>query len=231
MEAAAQQLNGMGRDRTIATVLNNAEFQDLGGINEEDDAAAELDDLPIGIFPEAHPESCYHALRHHDLACTRLNAELFYEMNQLGRNRFGCSTEELGEIDLWDQLSGASIWDEPLGRPEGRLLTPEEQQENLTREVRWRHVERFLQEVYGWCRDNRAPGIVPYHNRKGRSTWRSGSSGGPKMGYSRVTPWSSRSPLALRRFCRPPGTSCSGVAGAGCRPARERCGSRNTACI
>ena len=41
-------------------------------------------------------------------------------------------------------------------------------------EVRWRHAERFLKEVYGWCRDNRAPGIVPYHNRKERSTWRFG---------------------------------------------------------
>ncbi len=35
------------------------------------------DDLPQGIFPEAHPESCRHALRQQGLPCTRLNAELF----------------------------------------------------------------------------------------------------------------------------------------------------------
>ncbi len=163
----------MGPDLAFVVVLNSDESQDLGGVSEEDDAAEETDDLPIGIFPEAHPESCYHALRRHDLACTRLNAELFYEMNQLGRNRLmGCSTEELGEIDLWDQLSGASIWDEPVGRLEGRLLTPEEQLDNLNREVRWRHVERFLKEVYGWCRHNQAPDIVVHRNRQGRSTWR-----------------------------------------------------------
>jgi hypothetical protein len=84
------------------------------------------DDLPVGVFPEAHPESCYHALRQHGLACTRLNAELFYEMGQIQRNRLvGCTTEELRDIDLWDQLSGLSLWDEPLPHPESRLITPE----------------------------------------------------------------------------------------------------------
>ena len=32
------------------------------------------DELPLGIFPEAHPEFCYHALRQQGLPCTRLNA-------------------------------------------------------------------------------------------------------------------------------------------------------------
>jgi hypothetical protein len=59
------------------------------------------DDLPPGIFPEAHPESCFHALRQQGLPCTRLNAELFYEMGQIQRNRLeGCSTIELRDIDL-----------------------------------------------------------------------------------------------------------------------------------
>ena len=41
--------------------------------------------------------------------------------------------KELGDIDLWDRLSGSSIWDEPVLGLEGRLLTPEEQLENLNR--------------------------------------------------------------------------------------------------
>ena len=189
MEAMVQQTNGLGRNQTLAAALNNAEFQDLSGESEEDDAAEEIDDLPIGIFPEAHPESCYYALRRHDLACTRLNAELFYEMNQLGRNRLmGCSTEELMEIDLWDQVSGTSIWDEPMGRLEGWLLTPGEQSDNLHREVRWRHVEHFLKEVYGWCGRNRAPDIVGHRNRQGVPPGASGDSDGRKTGYSRMTP-------------------------------------------
>jgi hypothetical protein len=88
----------------------------------DDALETRADDLPIGIFPEAHPESCYHALRQQRIACTRLNAELFYEMGQIQRNRLtGYSTQELQDIDLWDQLSGLSIWDEPLLSSERRL--------------------------------------------------------------------------------------------------------------
>ena len=62
------------------------------------------DDLPWQIFPEAHPESCYHALRQwdplHQAQCRSL-----YEMGQIQRNCLeGCSTVELREMDLWDQL-------------------------------------------------------------------------------------------------------------------------------
>ena len=75
-----------------------------------DEYYAEEDDLPLGIFPEAHHESCHHALKRHGFPCTRLNAELFYEMGQIQRNRLvGCSTEELYDIDLWDRLSELSI--------------------------------------------------------------------------------------------------------------------------
>ena len=131
------------------------------------------DDLPLGIFPEAHPESCYHALRQQGLACTRLNAELFYEMGQIRRNLLlGCSTEELREIDLWDPCSDVSVWEEPSGKAGGRLLPPEERLENLNRQARWDHVERFLKHVYQWCQDGRAPEIVTHRNHQGRNTWR-----------------------------------------------------------
>jgi hypothetical protein len=131
------------------------------------------DELPLGIYPEAHPESCYHALRQQGLACTRLNAELFYEMGQIQRNRLiGCSTEELKDIDFWDQLSGLSIWDEPLPSLNNRLVNPEECQDNLNRQARWEHVENFLIEIHCWCQDGRAPEIVPHRNGQGRSTWR-----------------------------------------------------------
>jgi hypothetical protein len=131
------------------------------------------DDLPLGIFPEAHPESCHHALRQQGLACTRLNAELFYEMGQIQRNRLeGCSTIELRDIDLWDQLSGLSLWDEPLSHPESRFITPEERLDNLNRQARFEHVERFLKHVYCWCQDGLAPEIVPHRNRRGQSNWR-----------------------------------------------------------
>jgi hypothetical protein len=131
------------------------------------------DDLPLGIFPEAHPESCRHALRPQGLPCTRLNAELFYEMGQIQRNRLvGCSTEELRDIDLWDQLSGLSLWDEQLPYPESRLITPEESLDNFNRQARWEHVERFLKQVHDWCLYGAAPEIVHHCNRKGRSTWR-----------------------------------------------------------
>jgi hypothetical protein len=131
------------------------------------------DDLPVGVFPEAHPESCYHALRQQGLPCTRLNAELFYEMGQIQRNRLvGCSTEELRDIDLWDQLSGLSLWDEPLTHPESRLITPEESLDNFNRQARWEHVERFLKQVHDWCLYGAAPEIVPYCNRRGQETWR-----------------------------------------------------------
>jgi hypothetical protein len=148
--------------------LSNRESED------GDDALAAIEiDLPLGIFPQAHPESCYHALRQQGLACTRLNAELFYEMGQIQRNRLaGCSTKELRGIDLWDQLSGLSIWDEPLGKADDRLLAPEERQENLNWQARWEHVERFLRQVHEWCRQGAAPEIVPYRNRRGQSTWR-----------------------------------------------------------
>ncbi len=107
------------------------------------------DGLPLGIFPEAHPESCRHALRQQGLACTRLNAELFYEMGQIQRNHLiGCSTKELRDIDLWDQLSGVSLWDEPLCKADDRLLAPEEYLENLNRQARWEHVERFLKQMH-----------------------------------------------------------------------------------
>jgi hypothetical protein len=130
-------------------------------------------DLPLGIFPEAHPESCRHALRQQGLPCTRLNAELFYEMGQIQRNRLvGCSTEELRDIDLWDQLSGLSLWDEPLTHPERRLITPEESLDNFNRQARWEHVERFLKRVHEWCLYGAAPEIVPYCNRRGQETWR-----------------------------------------------------------
>ena len=118
-------------------------FNPLPHLNEEPGSAcsgfsflllALEDDLPLGIFPETHPESCYHALRQQGLACTRLNAELFYEMGQIQRNHLeGCSTEELREIDLWDALSGMSLWDEPVWKADGRLLAPEERLENLNR--------------------------------------------------------------------------------------------------
>jgi hypothetical protein len=131
------------------------------------------DDLPPGIFPEAHPESCYHALRQQGLPCTRLVGELFYEMDQLGRNRMeGCSTEELRDIDLWDRLSGMSLWDEPLWKADDRLLTPEERLDNLNRQARWEHIERFLKQVNEWCQDGLAPEIVFHRNGKGQSTWR-----------------------------------------------------------
>ena len=133
----------------------------------------EEDELPLGIFQEAHPESCYHALRRQGLACTRLNAELFYEMGQIQRNRLvGCSTEELHDIDLWDQLSGMSLWDEPLWQLDNRPLAPEERLNNLNRQARWEHVERFLKQVNCWCQDGYAPVIVPHRNGQGRSTWR-----------------------------------------------------------
>jgi hypothetical protein len=145
--------------------------QDVEEIETEE--AVDEDDLPAGIFPEAHPESCYYALRKHGLACTRLNAELFYEMDQLRCNRMvGCSTEELREIDLWDPCSGLSVWDEAVFKDNGRLLPPEEAQDNLDRELRWRHVEEFLKQVYQWCLTGRALEIVRPSTRKGRRTWR-----------------------------------------------------------
>ena len=138
-----------------------------------DEDFTEVDDLPLGVFPEAHPKSCHHALRRQGLPCTRLNAELFYEMGQLQRNRLlGCSTEELLEIDIWDQLSGLSIWDEPSSSFKGRLVSPEEHLDNLNRQARWEHVERFLRQVYCWCEDGRSPEIIPHQNGRGRSTWR-----------------------------------------------------------
>ena len=138
-----------------------------------DEDYTEEGELPLGIYPEAHPEACYHALRQQGLACTRLNAELFYEMGQIQRNRLiGCSTEELQSIDLWDQLSGMSLWDEALWKMDDRLLAPEERQENLNRQARWEHVEHFLMEIHCWCQDGRAPEIVPHRNGQGRSTWR-----------------------------------------------------------
>ena len=132
----------------------------MTNLKHDDDVRETIeDDLPLGIFPEAHPESCYHALRQQGLACTRLNAELFYEMGQIQRNRLiGCSTEELREIDLWDQLSGMSLWDEPVWKADDRLLAPEERLENLNRQARWEHVEHFLKEVHEWCRHGRRPG-------------------------------------------------------------------------
>jgi hypothetical protein len=145
------------------------------GDPEDDEEAQEIneDDLPLGIFPEAHPESCYHALKQQGLAFTRLNGELFYEMGQIQRNRImGCSTEELRDIDLWDQLSGMSLWDEPLWKADDRLLAPEERLENLNRQARWEHVKRFLKQMYDWCSQGAAPEIVPYRNRRGQSTWR-----------------------------------------------------------
>jgi hypothetical protein len=139
----------------------------------DDALETKADDLPIGIFPEAHPESCCHSLRQQGIACTRLNAELFYEMGQIQRNRLvGCSTQELQNIDLWDQLSGLSIWDEPLLSSERRLITPEEGLDNLNRQTRWDHVECFLKQVHDWCLHGAAPEIVPYRNRRGQSTWR-----------------------------------------------------------
>jgi hypothetical protein len=131
------------------------------------------DDLPLGIFPEVHPESCHHALRRHGLPCTRLNAELFYEMGQLERNRLlGCSTEELAEIDIWDQLSGTSVWDEPIAELNKGVLPPEERLDNLNRQARWEHVLRFLRDVFRWCQTGAAPEIMPHRNRQGRLTWR-----------------------------------------------------------
>jgi hypothetical protein len=145
--------------------------QDIDESEEEENLSG--DDLPVGIFPEADPESCYHALKKNGLACTRLNAELFYEMDQLRRNRMrGCSTEELGEIDLWDPCSGQSIWEEPMARNNGRLLNPEESQDNQDREARWQHVERSLQQVYQWCLRGEAPEVVRHRNQRGRLTWR-----------------------------------------------------------
>jgi hypothetical protein len=139
----------------------------------DDALETRADDLPIGIFPEAHPESCCHSLRQQGIACTRLNAELFYEMGQIQRNRLvGCSTVELQNIDLWDQLSGLSIWDEPLLSSESRLITPEESLDNLNRQSRWEHVECFLKQVHDWCLHGAAPEIVPYRNRRDQSTWR-----------------------------------------------------------
>jgi hypothetical protein len=130
-------------------------------------------ELPLGIFPEAHPESCYQALRQQGLACTRLNAELFYEMGQIQRNRLiGCSTDELKGIDLWDRLSGVSLWDEPLWKLNDRLFAPEDRLDNLNRQARWEHVERFLKQIHEWCREGRAPEILPYRNRRSQSTWR-----------------------------------------------------------
>ena len=94
-------------------------------------------------------------------------------MGQIQRNRsIGWSTEELRDIDLCDQLSGMSLWDEPLWKANDRLLAPEERLENLNREARWEHVERFLKLVHNWCRQGVAPEIVPYLNRRGKSTWR-----------------------------------------------------------
>ncbi len=132
-----------------------------------------IDDLPIGIFPEAHPESCYQALRIEGLACTRLNAELFYEMDQLGRNRrYGCSTEELREIDLWDPCAETSIWSEPAMKLDGQVISPEACQDNLNRVTRWYQVEYFLGRVYEWCQAELAPELVPHRNRRGQATWR-----------------------------------------------------------
>lgn len=145
----------------------------LNNYVEDKDEMELEDDLPLGIFPEAHPESCYHALRQEGLPCTRLNSELFHEMGQLGRNRLnGCSTEELREIDLWDRLSGTSIWEEPIVDLNDRLVPPEERLDNLNRMARWEHVSRFLKNVYQWCQAGAAPEIVAYRNRQGRSTWR-----------------------------------------------------------
>jgi hypothetical protein len=138
-----------------------------------DEYYAEEDDLPLGIFPEAHTESCHHALKRQGLPCTRLNGELFYEMNQLERNRLvGCSTEELYDIDLWDRLSGLSVWEEPPPSWKNRLVNPGDRLDNLNRQARWEHVERFLRQVYCWCQDGRSPEIVPHSNGRGRSTWR-----------------------------------------------------------
>jgi hypothetical protein len=132
-----------------------------------------MDDLPAGIFPEAHPESCYHALRQQGLACTRLNAELFYEMDQISRNRrSGCSTEELREIDLWDPCSETSIWNEPISSLKGHLITPEDRLDNHNRVTRWCHVEQFLRQVYLWCRQGRSPELLPHRHRQGRPSWR-----------------------------------------------------------
>ena len=123
-----------------------------------DEYKNEEDDLPLGIFPEAHPSSCHHALRREGLPCTRLNAELFYEMDQIGRNRLvGCSTEELYDIDLWDRLSELSIWDELPLSFKSRSVSLEERLDNLNRQARWEHVERFLRQVYCWCEDGRSP--------------------------------------------------------------------------
>ena len=131
------------------------------------------DDLPLGIFPEAYPESCYHALRQYGIPCTRLNAELFYEMGQIQRNCLeGCSTVELREMDLWDQLSGMSLWDEPIWKVDDRLLAPEERQDNLNRQARFEHLETFLKQVYCWCQNGVAPEIVPHCNGRGQSNWR-----------------------------------------------------------
>jgi hypothetical protein len=104
-----------GNNMEAAVIMD----QDIGEFEAEENLSE--DDLPAGIFPETHPESCYHALKKYGFACTRLNAELFYEMNQLGRNRMmGCSTEELREIDLWDQcsdcLSGMRPWPKIIAR-------------------------------------------------------------------------------------------------------------------
>lgn len=143
----------------------------LEGLGDEDYLTE--DDLPAGIFPEAHPESCRQALKKAGIACTRLNAELFYEMNQLGRNRLmGCSTDELREIDLWDLCSETNIWEEPDSGWNGKLLTPKDQQDNHNRQTRWEHVEHFLQGVHLWCSQQRAPELVTGINRLGLPIWR-----------------------------------------------------------
>ena len=132
-----------------------------------------IDDLPIGIFPEAHPESCYQALRMEGLACTRLNAELFYEMDQLRRNRrYGCSTEELREIDLWDPCAETSIWSEPAMKLDGQVLSPEVVRITAIGSpagTRWSTSwERFTSGL----KQKLAPELMPYRNRQGRATWR-----------------------------------------------------------
>jgi hypothetical protein len=53
--------------------METASMMDLD-LEELEDEGHFDDDLPHGIFPEAHPESCHHALRKYGLACTRLNA-------------------------------------------------------------------------------------------------------------------------------------------------------------
>jgi hypothetical protein len=146
---------------------------DMNASLTTDEDFTEVHDLPLGIFPEAHPESCHHALRRHGLPCTRLNGELFYEMDQLGRNRLlGCTTEELYDIDIWDRLSGISIWDEPPLSFKSRSVSLEERLDNLNRQARWEHVERFLRQVYCWCQQGVSPEIISHRNGRGRSTWR-----------------------------------------------------------